>query len=93
MKRLATLVLAGAGMVLAIESLRVWVQWWQGGLEHPGALQWLLAAALPVLAALWWKHFSIFGKKNPKCLMPGEDRHDGDRRAAGRNSSIAKRDS
>lgn len=76
MKRLAVLLLAGAGMVLAIESLRVWVDWWHGRLEHAGALQVLLAAALPVLAVLWWKYFSIFGRKNPKCLLPDEDRHD-----------------
>ena len=32
-----------------------------------------------LLVALWWRHFSVFGSKQPACLLPSDDK--GDRQA------------
>ena len=70
MKRIAAVALAFVAMVAGIEGIRVAAAWWKGELESIGVLDALLLAALPVVAWAWWKHFSIFGRKTPRCLLP-----------------------
>ncbi|GAB4179634.1 MAG: hypothetical protein OHK0026_04540 [Rhodocyclaceae bacterium] len=72
MKRLAALAAAFAAMVAGIEGLRTAVAWWRGELATLGWYELLLLALLPVLLIAWWRFFSIFGRKNPKCLTRDE---------------------
>jgi hypothetical protein len=70
MKRAARLMIAFAGMVLAIEALRVAVAWWRGDMDSPGLAQWLMLASLPALAWAWWRFLSPFGRG--RCLLPSD---------------------
>lgn len=65
------LLAAGFGyMVMLIEAIRSAVAWWQGELAHPGVTDIVLIALLPVLAWVWWKYISPFGRECPKCALP-----------------------
>ena len=72
MRRAALLLAAFGYMVLLIEALRAATDWWRGELASPGAADFLLIAALPVLAWIWWRHFSMFRKGCAKgaCAPP-----------------------
>jgi hypothetical protein len=72
MRRIAAVALAFGAMVAAIEAIRVATAWWKGQLESIGAMEALLLAALPAVAWAWWRYYSIFGRKEPKCLLPEE---------------------
>lgn len=70
MKRLL-LLLAGFGyLVLLIEAIRAAVAWWQGELAQPGWDDIVLLGLLPVLAWIWWRFISPFGRDCPKCALP-----------------------
>lgn len=72
MRKLAALLLGFAYMVLLIESVRVATAWWSGALKHPDITEWLLLAALPLLAWIWWRYLSVFRKDCGKihCALP-----------------------
>ena len=68
MRKLVLLLLGFGYMVLLIESVRVGVAWWRGELKEPGIVEWLLLAALPLVALIWWRYLSIF---RPGCGKRG----------------------
>jgi hypothetical protein len=68
-RRFLTLLLAFAGMVLGIEGIRRAVDWWNGVL--PTTFDFVLIACLPLLAWLWWRYLSPFGKGRGQCLDGG----------------------
>jgi len=76
MRRLLLLAAAFAYMVLLIESLRAAVAWWHGEAAL-GLLDYLLIAALPLLAWIWLRHFSMFRKDCAKgvCVLPDDPGH------------------
>lgn len=65
-RRFLTLLFAFAAMVLGIEGIRRAVDWWHGTI--PGVLDFVLIASLPLLAWLWWRYLSPFGKRRGQCL-------------------------
>lgn len=67
-RRFLTLLLAFAGMVLGIEGIQRLADWWNGNLSSPTLIDALLMAAVPLVAALWWRFLSPFGKKHGQCL-------------------------
>lgn len=80
MKRLVGLAVAFAGMVLAIESLRVAAAWWRGEIV-PDRTDWALLGCLPLLLAAWWKFLSPFGRNCGACLLPEDGGGNRDKRA------------
>lgn len=74
MRRLALILAAFAYMVLLIEAVRAAVAWWRGEAAL-GALDYALIAALPLLAWVWFRHFSMFRKGCAKgaCELPGKE--------------------
>jgi hypothetical protein len=58
---------------LLIASVKVIVGWWSG--EHALAEDgnWLWLTLFPILLVIWWRYFSIFGRKEPSCLLPEEE--------------------
>ncbi|MCO5099209.1 MAG: hypothetical protein M9884_17335 [Rhodocyclaceae bacterium] len=73
MRRLLLLAAAFAYMVLLIEAVRAAVAWWRGDATL-GPLDYLLIGALPLLAWIWLRHFSMFRKDCAKgaCVLPDE---------------------
>jgi D-alanyl-D-alanine carboxypeptidase/D-alanyl-D-alanine-endopeptidase (penicillin-binding protein 4) len=71
-KRIALLAAGFAYMVLLIEAIRAAVAWWSGELAQPDWADIALIALLPVLAWIWWRHISPFGRECPKCALPPE---------------------
>ena len=72
-KQIALLGAAFAYMVLLIEAIRAAVAWWQGELAQPGWGDVVLIALLPLLAWIWWRYISPFGRADcAKCLPPPE---------------------
>ena len=72
MKRIALLAAGFAYRVLLIEAIRAAVVWWRGELAQPGWDDIALMALLPVLAWIWWRQISPFGRECPKCALPPE---------------------
>ena len=58
---------------LLVASLKVAVGWWRGELSLADDGNWIWLVLLPVLLAVWWRYFSIFGCKEPNCLLPRDD--------------------
>ncbi|MBZ0144784.1 MAG: hypothetical protein K8F56_14515 [Rhodocyclaceae bacterium] len=73
MRRLALLIAAFAYMVLLIEAVRAAAAWWRGEAALT-ALDYALVAALPLLAWVWFRYFSMFRKGCAKgvCAPPGK---------------------
>ena len=78
-RRFLTLLLAFAAMVVGIEGLRRAVDWWNAvpvlGGDTAGAvppaptfIDYVLIASLPLIAWLWWRFASPFGKGRGQCL-------------------------
>ena len=61
-----------AYLVLLVEGIRTAVAWWRGELPDPGWTDMMLMALLPLLAWVWWRHLSPFGRACPKCAIPPE---------------------
>lgn len=72
MRRAAMMLIGFGYAVLLIEALRAASAWYHGEIESFGLTEWLLIAALPVLAWVWWRHLSPFGKGRGQCLLPEE---------------------
>lgn len=58
---------------LLVASLKVAVGWWRGELSLADDGNWLWLVLFPVLLAVWWRYFSIFGCKEPNCLLPRDE--------------------
>lgn len=58
---------------LLIASLKVTVGWWRGELLLTEDGNWLWLALFPVLLVIWWRYFSVFGCKEPACLLPKDE--------------------
>ena len=73
MRRLFLLLAAFAYMVLLIEAVRAAAAWWRGEAALT-ALDYALVAALPLLAWVWFRYFSMFRKGCAKgvCAPPGK---------------------
>ena len=71
MRRFALLAAGFAYMVLLIEAVRAAVAWWRGEAELR-MLDYALIGALPVLAWIWWRYFSMFRNDCGKaaCTLP-----------------------
>ncbi len=71
MRRLLLLAAAFAYMVLLIEAVRAAVAWWRGDAAL-GPLDFMLIGLLPLLAWIWFRHFSMFRKDCAKgvCVPP-----------------------
>ncbi len=69
---------------LWVVCVKVTVGGWRGelSLAEDGNGFWLLL--FPVLLGVWWRYFSVFGCKEPACLLPDDSK--GDRQ--GGNSGI-----
>jgi ABC-type Fe3+-siderophore transport system permease subunit len=73
LKRAALIAAAFGYMVLLIEAIRAAVAWWQGELTQPGWSDIALIALLPLLAWIWWRYISPFGRADcQKCALPPE---------------------
>lgn len=58
---------------LLVVSVKVAVGWWRGELSLSEDGNWLWLALFPLLLAAWWRYFSIFGCKEPECLLPKDE--------------------
>lgn len=58
--------------MLLFEALRTASAWCAGELEEIGLAEYLLLAALPVLAWVWWRYLSVFRKDKGGCSLPKE---------------------
>lgn len=73
MKRIAiAIILWFAGGMALLQSLTTAVRWWRGEIAEMGASDWLWLSLLPPLIYVYLRHVSIFGCKQPTCLMPDE---------------------
>ena len=50
--------------------------WWRGELPEAGLLDWALLASLPLLAWVYFRHLSVFGKGRGQCLLPPDEHAD-----------------
>lgn len=57
-------------LALLFYSVSVTVAWWRNELALASDWNWFWVGLLPLLIVLWWRYFSIFGCKNPACLLP-----------------------
>lgn len=64
-----------AGGMALLQGLVTAVRWWRGEIEVMTAADWLWLSLLPPLLYVYLRHVSIFGCKQPACLLPDE-RHD-----------------
>lgn len=76
MRRLLLLSAAFGYLVLLIEAIRAAVAWWRGDLVQPAWDDIVLMGLLPVLAWIWWRYLSPFGRDCPKCVLPPQDGRD-----------------
>lgn len=67
-RRFLILICAFATMVAGIEGVRRAVDWWRGVLPAPTFIDYALIACLPIVAWLWWRFASPFGKGRGQCL-------------------------
>jgi hypothetical protein len=58
---------------LLIACLKVTVGWWRGELDLAEDGNWLWLVLFPILLAIWWRYFSVFGCKEPACLLPKDE--------------------
>jgi hypothetical protein len=58
---------------LLIACVKVTAGWWRGELELAQDGNWLWLALFPFLLAIWWRYFSVFGCKQPSCLLPEDE--------------------
>lgn len=65
-RRFLTLLFAFAAMVLGIEGIRRAVDWLNG--TPPTPIDFVLIGSLPLVAWLWWRFASPFGKGRGQCL-------------------------
>ena len=72
MRTIAKIALAFAFMVAFLESVSAGAKWRRG--DELGWWEWALVGALPVLIGIYLRYFSIFGRRNGRCLTPPDER-------------------
>lgn len=55
---------------LLVAAIKVAVGWWRGELSLADDGNWLWLTLFPLLLVIWWRYFSVFGCKEPTCLLP-----------------------
>lgn len=60
-------------LALLFYSVSVTVAWWRDEIALTSGWNWFWVGLLPLLIVLWWRYFSIFGCKNPACLLPQDE--------------------
>lgn len=68
--------------ILLIPACFVWLvaallrmqAWWRGELMALGVADVLLIASLPLLAWIYFRYLSVFGKGRGECLLPPDER-------------------
>jgi hypothetical protein len=60
-------------LALLVYSVSVTVAWWRDEIELTSSWNGFWVGLLPLLIVLWWRYFSIFGCKNPTCLLPEDE--------------------
>ena len=58
---------------LLVVSVKVTVDWWRNELSLAEDGNWFWLALFPILPAVWWRYFSVFGCKEPTCLLPKDE--------------------
>lgn len=53
-----------------VACVKVTVGWWNGEVELGEDGNWLWLALFPILLWIWFRYFSVFGCKEPACLLP-----------------------
>ncbi len=77
---LLRLSLFGVYFAWTLAALHRFQDWRNGAFDEATAFDWLLLASLPVLLWIYLRYLSVFGKGKGQCLLPPDDRHDGDHR-------------
>jgi hypothetical protein len=62
------------GGLAFLQSLLTVIAWWQGRLADPDWLDIFWLCLAPLMAYLYLRHVSIFGRKQPPCLLPKDDK-------------------
>lgn len=57
---------------LMIAALKVTLAWWRNEILLTEDGNWIWVSLFPILLVVWWRYFSIFGCKEPACLLPNE---------------------
>ncbi len=60
-------------LLLLFYSVGVSVAWWRGEVRLDQDGNWLAVVLLPLLVGIWWRYFSVFGCKEPACLLPEDE--------------------
>jgi hypothetical protein len=60
-------------LMLLFYSVSVTVAWWRGEIALTSGGNWCWVGLLPILIGVWWRYFSIFGCKDPACLLPQDE--------------------
>lgn len=58
---------------LLVACVKVTVGWWNGEVSLAEEGNWLWLALFPILLWVWFRYFSIFGCKEPACLLPKDE--------------------
>lgn len=59
---------------LLVISAKVTAGWWRDELSLAQDGNWLWLALLPVLLAVCWRYFSVFGCQDPASLSPRDEK-------------------
>lgn len=57
---------------LLVVCVKVTLGWWRDELSLMQDGNWFWLLLFPVLLVLWWRYFSVFGCKEPECLLPDD---------------------
>lgn len=73
-KIIVGIILWFAGGMVLIQSLVTAVRWWQGEIVVMTASDWLWLCLLPPMLYVYLRYVSIFGCREPTCLLPENQR-------------------
>ena len=58
---------------LLVACVKVAAGWWSGEVSLTEGGNWVWLALFPILLWVWFRYFSIFGCKEPACLLPKDE--------------------
>jgi hypothetical protein len=58
---------------LLVACIKVMVGWWNGEVALADDVNWLWLVLFPILLWIWFRYFSVFGCKQPACLLPKDE--------------------
>lgn len=58
---------------LMVAALKVAAAWWHGEISLAEDGNWVWLALFPILLFVWWRYFSVFGCREPECLLPKDE--------------------